>query len=57
MFRTKLSCADVPSSGAVTIVSGTQFDKDPDWSPDGTKIAFLSSRAAGNGILRRKGAG
>lgn len=43
--RTHLWVVDVKSGGAKQITEGNDWnDSDPQWSPDGTKIAFVSNR-------------
>ena len=43
--RTHLWIVDVKSSGAKQITAGDDWnDTDPQWSPDGTRVAFVSNR-------------
>jgi dipeptidyl aminopeptidase/acylaminoacyl peptidase len=42
--RTHLFVVDARSGEAKQITSGNWNDNDPDWSPDGTRIAFVSDR-------------
>jgi dipeptidyl aminopeptidase/acylaminoacyl peptidase len=44
-LRTHLHVLDVASKKTIQITSGDYDDTEPDWSPDGTRIAFTSNRS------------
>ena len=49
----RLWIVDVPSGSLRRITSGSRGDEQPAWSPDGTRIAFVSNRGAGADLLWR----
>lgn len=40
---------NIASAAATQLTTGGALDRSPDWSPDGSKIAFTSTRQAGGG--------
>ena len=49
----RLWIVDVASGDARRITSGSRGDEQPAWSPDGTRIAFVSNRGAGADLAWR----
>jgi dipeptidyl aminopeptidase/acylaminoacyl peptidase len=49
----RLWIVDVASGAARRITSGSRGDEQPAWSPDGTRIAFVSNRGAGADLAWR----
>jgi Tol biopolymer transport system component len=48
--QTVLTDVDLSATATGTAIGPTQADANPDWSPDGTKIIFDSTRAGGHSL-------
>ena len=45
IYRLNLPVADAPAGAAVKLISSSRFDQAPQYSPDGNRIAFISTRS------------